>query len=89
MIAYKIIVKGKVQGVFYRANTLQKAKSLKLNGTVCNLKNGDVLIIAEGLKKDLDELILWCKTGPRLAVVENVIVEDIKPQGFADFKITH
>lgn len=89
MKAYKIVVKGKVQGVFYRANTLQKAKSLNINGTVCNLKNGDVMIVAEGLQNNLHELVSWCKTGPRLALVDEVIVEEMQIQNFEDFNIIH
>ena len=68
----KILVSGIVQGVFYRANTKEKAQELGLKGYVKNLPDGRVEIIVEGEKEKILELIEWCKEGPPLAKVKNV-----------------
>lgn len=83
----EIIVSGKVQGVFYRAHTREFARELGLVGTVHNLDNGDVEIIAEGSKNLLKELYLWCQDGPRMSEVKNVQIHYTEPTGeFTTFK---
>ena len=69
-----ITVSGRVQGVFYRARTEEKALSLNLLGWVRNLSNGDVEIVAEGEESDLENLAAWCRQGPPSAVVTSVDV---------------
>jgi acylphosphatase len=71
----KLYVTGKVQGVYFRVYTKEEANRLGLTGTVKNLKNNGVEIIAEGEKKKLDKLIEWTKTGSPNAKVENVSVK--------------
>ena len=78
----KITVKGKVQGVFYRDSTKDVADELNIRGTVENLDNGDVEILAQGKKKDLKNLLEWCHQGPEEAVVEEVISEEIEDSNF-------
>lgn len=87
MKACKIDVRGKVQGVFFRAQTLSKAKELKLVGTVENKRDSSVQIIAEGEQENLQCLIDWCQRGPLLAEVAEVEVTEIKPLGVNNFKI--
>jgi acylphosphatase len=87
LLTYSIIVSGKVQGVFYRQSTKEKAISLNITGSVMNKKNGDVEIVATGLKEKLDELIDWCHQGPPKAVVKNVIVKELPLQSFERFII--
>lgn len=53
----ELIVSGKVQGVFFRANTLNASKKFKVKGFVENLESGEVRIIAEGEKKELEKFI--------------------------------
>jgi len=67
-----IIVKGKVQGVYFRAYTQKQAIKHNLNGFVRNLPNGDVEIVAEGDRDDLQTLVTWCYKGPLLARVSQV-----------------
>jgi len=67
-----IIVHGEVQGVFYRANTREKARALGLSGWVRNLGDGGVEIVAEGEKEKLVEMLEWCRVGPSAARVEEV-----------------
>lgn len=69
-----IIVHGRVQGVFFRHHTTEKARELKVTGWVKNLSDGTVEIICEGEKNDIDEMILWCGKGPRGAFVEKTDV---------------
>ncbi|MCD6467633.1 MAG: acylphosphatase [Methanomicrobia archaeon] len=83
-----IFVSGRVQGVFYRANTRKKAKELGIRGWVRNLYDGRVEITAEGKEKDLKKFIEWCKKGPELAFVENIKVEWKDYKGnYKDFSV--
>lgn len=67
-----LIIHGKVQGVFFRASTKERANQLGLKGFVRNRQDGAVEVIAEGHEKDLTKLIDWCQTGPNLAHVDFV-----------------
>ena len=69
---FKITVKGKVQGVFFRVSTKAVANQMGINGFVRNETNGSVYIEAEGESFMLDELVNWCKEGPDGAKVEEV-----------------
>ncbi|MGQ9680517.1 MAG: acylphosphatase [Candidatus Bathyarchaeia archaeon] len=74
MIRLHIYVLGKVQGVFYRSNTCEKAEELGITGWVKNLADGRVEIIAEGEEEKLKKLVEWCRVGPRWAKVEDLNV---------------
>ena len=83
-----IIVKGRVQGVYFRANTQKQALKLKLKGLVRNLPDNSVEIIAEGDSDALQQLITWCHKGPLLAKVSEVIVNPHHDQcEFSAFEI--
>lgn len=82
-----ILVKGKVQGVFYRQSTKEKAAALEITGTVCNLPDESVAIMATGTQEQLDQLIQWCRQGPPRAVVTSVDVSEQPLQLFTGFKI--
>ena len=84
---YHIRVHGRVQGVFYRANTMRVATELGLNGWVKNEPDGSVLISAEGQAQSLEELIAWCKRGPDYAEVSRVDYHETKLMNFESFKI--
>ena len=85
-----IVVSGLVQGVFFRANTSNKALELGLYGKVKNIKDGTVDIIVEGKKSKIERLIEWCQQGPSRARVTNVKTEWEKPTGqFHNFSIEH
>ena len=66
-----IKVGGRVQGVGYRYATLQMARILGLKGYVKNLPDDSVYIEVQGRPESVRNLIEWCKTGPRNAVVES------------------
>jgi acylphosphatase len=82
-----IIVKGKVQGVYYRQTTQEKAITLGITGTVRNLPDRNVKIIATGTKEQLDKLVAWCRQGPSRAEVVSLELKDEPLQEFDDFKI--
>ncbi len=73
LASMNLLVTGQVQGVFYRASTLEQAQGLNLTGWVKNLSDGTVEIQAEGSRPSLDDLREWCKRGPPSARVEDVI----------------
>jgi len=83
----EINVSGRVQGVFYRQSTKEKAVELGIKGKVMNLDNGNVKIIATGTKEQLNKLIDWCKTGPPKARVTHVDVQELPLQSFENFSI--
>lgn len=71
----KIIVFGRVQGVFFRAYTKQKASELKIYGWVRNRRDGSVEILAEGSKENIEKFISWCRIGSPYSKVENIVVD--------------
>lgn len=86
MQTIRIIITGKVQGVFFRASARDVAKKLQICGEVRN-KSDYVEIIAKGDEERLSQLIEWCHIGPENAVVGRVVVETIPQLEFRDFKI--
>ncbi|MES1219891.1 MAG: acylphosphatase [Bacteroidota bacterium] len=83
-----LIIEGKVQGVFYRQSTREKAVQLGITGTVRNLKDGNVEIIATGTWEQLEQLIQWCNHGPPRAVVTNIKSTPLPLQPFNNFIVT-
>ena len=86
---YKIKVEGKVQGVWFRKYTNDKAQSLNLNGFVRNEPDGSVYIEVESGQEDkLNEFIQWLYQGSPLSKVDNVSIPEESPcQNFDGFKI--
>lgn len=70
-----IVVSGRVQGVFFRTTTKDKARQLGLKGYVKNLGNGDVEVVAQGDENSLRELIQFCQKGPSGAEVGGIDVQ--------------
>ena len=69
---YNIKVTGRVQGVWFRDSTRQKALELGVTGFVRNEADGSVYVEAEGEKDALEKLTKWCAVGPPAAEVEKV-----------------
>ncbi|MBI2487766.1 MAG: acylphosphatase [Deltaproteobacteria bacterium] len=67
-----LVVHGRVQGVFYRASTQEKAIELGLAGWVRNRADGTVEVVAEGDREGLEKLVEWCRVGPERAQVTDV-----------------
>ena len=71
-----VLISGKVQGVGFRNFTQMNAKQLGINGYAKNLPNGQVEVVAEGDKSQLDALVAFLKKGPRFARVDFLNVEE-------------
>ena len=84
----KLLVSGRVQGVYFRMFTQRKAKQLGVNGYVRNLEDGRVEIVAEAESALLDKMIAWAHKGPITARVDQVESEDLLvDEAFTSFDI--
>lgn len=82
-----ILIRGRVQGVFYRASSRQTALDMGIKGLVRNNADGSVYAEAEGDEFAIQQFIAWCKTGPPAAEVTAVEIADGEIRGFADFQV--
>jgi acylphosphatase len=87
MKTVRLTIKGKVQGVFFRATAKDVADKLGVNGWIRNLPDRNVEIVATSTEDILQKFIDWCKQGPSKARVEDVIVEELAFQEFKGFRI--
>jgi acylphosphatase len=87
----RVIICGRVQGVWFRASTKQKAENLGLKGWVRNTSDGCVEAVFEGDEQSVNEMIKWCYHGPSLAKVDKVdiISQDQLTESFEDFSIRY
>jgi acylphosphatase len=86
-ISRQIKVIGRVQGVFFRQSTLQKAMELGIKGWVKNESDGSVLAEIEGNQNEILEMVTWLKSGPPLAKVENFLITEQEEKGYQNFLI--
>ena len=85
-----LIISGRVQGVFFRAQTKDVARTLGLTGWVSNLPDGGVETLAEGEKETLEKFLEWCKHGPPSASVSNISIKWGEADGeFKSFEIRY
>lgn len=84
---FNITIRGKVQGVWYRASAQQAAQHFGLVGFVKNMPDGGVYAEAEGSETALNDFVAWCHRGPELARVEAVDIAECAIQSFSDFEI--
>ena len=87
MIARRVVVKGRVQGVWYRASCRAEAERLGVRGTVRNRVDGAVEVHAEGEPSGVEQLVAWCWNGPPVAAVVAVDVEEVDPTGVSGFEV--
>ena len=71
----RVVIRGRVQGVFFRAETGERARSLGLAGWVRNNPDGTVEAVFQGDRARVESMIAWCRRGPAAANVEDVEVE--------------
>ncbi len=74
-IRVRIVVSGKVQGVWFRQKTKQKAEKLKVLGWIKNLFDNQVEAVFEGEKDKVREMVKWAQKGPPLAKVKSLILK--------------
>ncbi|MBU0536186.1 MAG: acylphosphatase [Nanoarchaeota archaeon] len=84
-----LLIKGRVHGVFFRANTRKKAREFGITGWVKNVPDG-VEVVAEGEGSAVDSLIVYCRKGPMLARVDSVDLKEEKPKKeFSEFAVRY
>jgi acylphosphatase len=83
----EVTVRGMVQGVFFRVETRDRARSLGLSGWVTNARDGTVRAAFEGDEERVQSMVDWCGRGPRGARVEGVDVEWTDAEGEQGFTI--
>ncbi|MGQ9508009.1 MAG: acylphosphatase [Thermodesulfobacteriota bacterium] len=89
-IRARVLIEGRVQGVFFRYHTQEKAYQLGIKGWVKNRRDGRVEALFEGEKDRVDKMIQWCHHGPAEARVTGVRVNWEEYTGeFQDFSITY
>jgi acylphosphatase len=84
---FSILIRGRVQGVFYRASAKEMAMQLGIKGIVRNEEDGSVYIEAEGEEDALNQFISWCRKGPPRAMVTDVHVEEGSINNYSSFRI--
>ena len=90
LISVKLIIKGKVQGVYFRANMQKVAKQNSVVGWVRNLPDGNVEALLEGYRANVNHVVQWSKIGPENAKVNDVTVDFKEYTGkYGDFLIQH
>jgi acylphosphatase len=82
-----LLIKGKVQGVNYRAAAKSKAASLALTGWIKNTDEADVEATVTGEDEAIRQFIKWCRQGPPAAVVTDVKAEPVPETPFLTFSI--
>lgn len=85
----RVIVTGRVQGVWFRASTRETALRLGLSGWVHNLAGGEVEGVFEGPRPAVEQAVAWCRRGPPAAQVEFCDVIWESPEGEDPFAIRH
>ena len=87
---YHVHISGRVQGVFFRANTWKQARAFALTGWVRNLPDDRVEAVFEGEQKDAEAMLAWCRTGTPPARVDHLeVAEENATGGLTDFDIVY
>lgn len=85
----RVRVSGRVQGVWFRAETMSMARSLGLSGWVRNATDGTVEAVFEGDERLVSEAVEWCRRGPPGARVESVEESREEPTGEQGFEVRY
>lgn len=83
----RVIVRGRVQGVFFRSETRSRARSAGVRGWVRNRRDGAVEAVFEGPRVAVDSMLRWCRRGPAGAAVDSLDVEWEDPAGESGFDV--
>ena len=87
VVRRRVLVAGRVQGVWFRETCRQEADALGVSGSVRNRNDGRVEAVFEGAPGDVQHLVDWSRHGPRLAVVSDITVQAEPPEGLGAFTI--
>jgi len=83
----RVLVAGRVQGVWFRESCRDQAQAAGVAGGIRNLADGRVEVVLEGPPGAVDEVLAWCRRGPRRARVDRVDVVDEAPVGEQGFRV--
>ena len=86
-VRVRVVVTGRVQGVFYRDSCREEARALGVGGWVRNRSDGAVEAEFEGPRAAVERLVSWCGQGPPRARVDAVGVTEIPPVGDHRFRV--
>ena len=87
MTRVRVVVTGRVQGVWFRDSCRERARAAGVAGWVRNRGDGAVEAEFEGPAAAVDEVVTWCQTGPSRARVDNVEVAEISAIGEQNFRV--
>ncbi len=86
-IRRRVVVHGRVQGVFFRDSTKREASGRGLAGWVRNRDDGAVEAVFEGRPDDVRALVEFCESGPRAADVDSTDTTEEQPEGLSGFEV--
>jgi len=87
VVRYRVLIWGRVQGVFFRDTCRRMAERHGVSGWVRNLPDGSVEAVFEGHAGEVRRLVEWSRHGPRSAEVQEIRVRAESPQGISGFQI--
>jgi len=83
----RVVVYGKVQGVFFRDSVREKARNEGVSGWVTNRDDGAVELVAEGPSEAVEAVVDYARRGPARADVERIDEQDERPEGLSGFGV--
>jgi acylphosphatase len=87
MTRRRVVVHGRVQGVFFRGSTVERAREVGVNGWVRNRPDGAVEAVFEGSAEQVAEMVRYCREGPPWARVERIQEFEEAPEDLGGFGI--
>ena len=87
VVRYRVLISGRVQGVFFRDTCRRMAERHGVSGWVRNLPDGSVEAVFEGPAGEVRRLVEWSRHGPRSAAVQDIRVQAEPPEGISGFRI--
>ena len=88
MIRRRVVVHGRVQGVFFRDTLRRAARSRAVAGWARNNSDGTVEAVFEGEREGVEAMVRLCEEGPRGASVDRVDVAEEEPEGLDGFRVS-
>jgi acylphosphatase len=87
LVRRRVVVQGRVQGVFFRDSMRERANAHGVAGWVCNRPDGAVEAVLEGPREAVGRVVRFAETGPPRASVADVQVTEEEPEGLSAFEI--
>jgi acylphosphatase len=87
MVRRRVVVHGRVQGVFFRDSTRERAQAHGVAGWVANRPDGAVEAVLEGDPEAVDRIVRFLETGPPSAEVERIETSEEAPEGLSGFSV--